>query len=52
MGLGYVEGVTHYYVHHGIAFSLPETEGGKTKMLYIPKEKLDAVKKGVESYRE
>jgi hypothetical protein len=37
---------------HGTAFYLSKTEGGKTKMLYIPKEKLDVVKKGIESYRE
>ncbi len=37
---------------HGTAYYLSKTEGGKTKMLYIPKVKLEAVKKGVESYNE
>lgn len=37
---------------HGTAYYLSKNEGGRTKMLYIPKEKVEAVKRGIESYRE
>ena len=37
---------------HGTAYYLSKTQGGKTKMLYIPKVKVEAVKKGVENYKE